>query len=116
MVINAPFPHFLTENNSVEETESPQNVVLVFLSEVIYSVEGYLNPKLFNPQLQPRTFNHDFFNTRLFNYESFNSGYFSIELFNYDLFNHELFNHELFHLELVSKSKLDTNSSSTLKS
>ena len=40
MVLSGPFPHFLTENNSVEETESTKNMVVVFLPEVIYSYQA----------------------------------------------------------------------------
>ena len=40
MVLSGPFPHFLTENNSVEETESTKNMVVLFLPEVIYSYQA----------------------------------------------------------------------------
>jgi hypothetical protein len=30
MVLSGPFPHFLTENNSVEETENKKSMVVTF--------------------------------------------------------------------------------------
>ena len=52
MVLSGPFPHFLTENNSVEETESTKNMVVVFLPKVIYSYQAQHQALLFGNSTQ----------------------------------------------------------------
>ena len=62
-----------------------------------FKVAGHFNSGLFNPKLQPWTFQRQLqkklLNPRLLNHESFNPKYFNPKFFNHELFNHEPFNH-----------------------